>query len=283
MEQIVYGEEELNTLHQVEIYIAREIKRVCDLYNLKYCLSYGTLLGAIRHKGFIPWDDDFDIAMPREDYEKFIKVFGKETNTYEFFIENWDTEASYGLSFSKIKLNGTVFEENSIKETNTHKGIFVDVLPYDELPNEKRLISKTAKRVLFLGKIYKFRLGYLPTNPGNRKQEIQARVIGALGKIIPKSFLRKLIYKEETKFNGRGDFLTLVSGPYQCRDYFPKEYLDNMIEVDFEGDKFKVPERYDDVLKAIYGDYMKLPPVEKRVCRHNPGIIDFGKYGDLGK
>lgn len=281
MEQVLYGKEELNTLHKIQIYIALEIKRVCDLHNLKYFLAFGTLLGAIRHGGFIPWDDDLDVAMPREDYEKFIKIFAKETNSDEFYLENWDTESDYGLTFSKVKLNGTIFEENSIKNTNTHKGIFVDVFPYDELPDDKSLIAKTAKRVLVLGKIYKFRLGYLPTNPNDRKQAIQARIIGTVGKLLPKLFLRTLLYKEETRYNGKGKYVTVISGSNNCRDYFLKEYLETGIEVDFDGYTFTVPKKYDEILKSIYGDYMQLPPVEKRVCRHNPGIIDFGKYGEM--
>lgn len=281
MEQVLYGKEELNTLHKIQIYIALEIKRVCDLHNLKYFLAFGTLLGAIRHGGFIPWDDDLDVAMPREDYEKFIKIFAKETNSDEFYLENWDTESDYGLTFSKVKLNGTIFEENSIKNTNTHKGIFVDVFPYDELPDDKSLIAKTAKRVLVLGKIYKFRLGYLPTNPNDRKQAIQARIIGNVGKLLPKLFLRTLLYKEETRYNGKGKYVTVISGSNNCRDYFLKEYLETGIEVDFDGYTFTVPKKYDEILKSIYGDYMQLPPVEKRVCRHNPGIIDFGKYGEM--
>lgn len=270
---------ELKMLHSLELKIALEIKRVCKKNNIRFFLAYGSLLGAVRHNGFIPWDDDLDIAMPREDYEKFIRIFNQETNTDEYFLENWDTEANYGLSFTKIKLNGTVFEENSIRGTNTHKGIFVDVFPYDELIGDKKKIRKTARRVLILGKIYKFRLGYLPTNPKNRRQKIEAQIIGALAKPISKKWIRRKLYQEETRYNGtNAPFTTFISGAYNVRDYFERSLLDESIEMEFEGVKFPIPENYEQILTCIYGDYMHLPPVEKRVFRHNASHIEFGRY-----
>lgn len=271
---------ELEMLHKLELKIAVEIKRVCEKHNLRYCLAYGSLLGAVRHGGFIPWDDDLDIAMPRDDYEKFIGIFSEETDKDVFFLENWDTEDTFGLSFSKVKLNGTVFEENSIKNTNTHKGVFVDVFPYDCLPDDNDIIGKTAKKLLRLGKLYKFRKNYLPTNPNNKPQLILSKLIGAVGKMIPEKVLRNKIYTEETRYNSSPDikYTSVLSGAYNCRDLLPAEYLNEFVNIGFENETFCAPARYKEVLTCIYGDYMQLPPEEKRVFRHNALRIDFEKY-----
>ena len=123
-------EKNLRKLQLLQLDIAKAIKELCESNGIPYFLIGGTLLGAIRHKGFIPWDDDFDVGMLREDYERFIKIAEEKLDKKKFFLETWDTEKGYGFPFAKVKLNGTKYPERNAPKS-VHQGIFVDVFPID--------------------------------------------------------------------------------------------------------------------------------------------------------
>lgn len=267
---------ELRKLQLLEL----KLVDVCKKNDLHCMLIFGSLLGAVRHNGFIPWDDDLDIAMPRKDYVRFIQIFQDQTDSEVFFLENWDTEIGFGLTFSKVKLNHTIFEEHSISKSNTHKGIFVDVFPLDCIPDDKRIIKKTAFRLHLLGSLYKFRLNYLPTDPQNRKQHFFSKLLGAVAHLVPQKTLRKWLLREEMRYNEdpSAKLTTFLSGAYRCRDAFDKSLIRELIDHEFEGAVLPIPAGYDEILTKIYGDYMTLPPEEKRVFRHSAERIDFGPY-----
>jgi len=256
-----------------ELFIAKKIKEICDAENINYFLMYGTLLGAVRHDGFIPWDDDIDIGMKREDYEKFVKVFYKYADKSTFFLENWDTEKGFPLSFTKVKLNNTLFLENSIKNAYVHKGIYVDIFPFDKIDSRKK--TTVSSRLRFYYNVLKFKKNYSPTNPDNRKQLILSKFIKFFSFLFPTTFLKKRIKRLETKFNGSNvtDYCFMGS-PYKFKDIIPAKYLEQFENHSFDGVEFKIPRGYDGILKIIYGDdYMKLPPVEQRISRHFPKNI----------
>ena len=115
--------------------IAKEIVRLCDENNIPYFINGGTQLGAIRHKGFIPWDDDFDIGMRRADYEKFLKVCEEQLDHNKYFLQTEDTEKNYAFYFAKIQLKGTSIIEDFSKNVQIEHGIFVDIFPYDNIPD----------------------------------------------------------------------------------------------------------------------------------------------------
>ena len=142
--KVVYekiSEENLKKLHEVEVEILDEVVRICDKYNLDYYLVGGTLIGAIRHKGFIPWDDDLDISMPRADYEKFLEVAPLELDE-KYYLENRKYNEKFHLPFTKIKKNNTEFRETFTSSLDNHKGIFVDIFPLD---NVKKPYSKLTR------------------------------------------------------------------------------------------------------------------------------------------
>lgn len=118
----------LEKLHVVEVEILDIFVWICNKYNLKYYLCYGTLIGVIRHQGFIPWDDDIDVAMPLEDYNKFVKIAQSELGD-KYFLQNDKTDKYFGRCFSKIRKNGTAFYSKGDKNEKKHHGIFIDVFP----------------------------------------------------------------------------------------------------------------------------------------------------------
>ena len=227
-----------------------------------------------------------DIAMTRDQYEKFIAVFPKCTDTNTFFLENWDTEPGFGLTFSKVKLNGTLFEEHSAKGLSLHKGIFVDIFPLDRVPNDPAAILRTASKLDHLAKLYKFSLGYLPTKPDHQEQYYLSKVIGTAGKLLPKSALREQIQHEITRYNQdeQARYLAAVGGGGAHRkDAFPEELVQNILMVPFEDETLPIPAGYDTILTCLFGNYMEFPPEEERVFRHHPERIDFGIYAPAMK
>lgn len=266
----------LKKLQAAQLTIAKEIRRVCIEKKITYFLTYGTLLGAVRHSGFIPWDDDMDIGMLRHDYNAFIEAFQEIGNTDKFFLETWDSEEGYPFSFAKLKLNNSLFMENSIKKANVHKGIYVDIFPYDFAPDKKAECLRVGKKLNVLNKMLKFKLGYLPMNPDSKYNYVLATAIRTVGVFIPKKILKNLIYNTEIHWNRiKTGQLACMSSAYYLKDTLPASLFKEFIPHDFCGEEFIIPKAYHEILHGIYGDYMKLPPEEKRITRHFPEIIEF--------
>ena len=141
--------ETLKKLHEVEVEILDEFVRICKKQKLQYFLYYGTLLGAVRHNGFIPWDDDLDVAMPREDYEKFIKMAKEELND-NFYIDNKDTNDEYYLNFTKLRKKNTIFEQDFQVNYDGPKGIWIDIFPIDESKKENSIKLQIQQKLNYI-------------------------------------------------------------------------------------------------------------------------------------
>lgn len=264
----------LNELHKVGLEVLKEIDRVCKKYDIPYFLCGGTLIGVMRHKGFIPWDDDIDIGMLRKDYERFEDCFIKE-HSKDFYLHSLKTDPDYWLSFIKVRKNNTTINEKFVEKLDTHKGIFVDIFPFDKVPDNgftkllkiRSFFIKLIVEAIFVKRgLYKYKDSRRP-------------FFTMVMTILPVKSLFKLQYRLMNKYNNK-DYHHCVCyvGSYDVK----REYIqiDNFYPTtvgEFEGCKFSIPNKSEVYLTNMYGDYMKLPPKEKRK-NHNPVDIDF-KHG----
>ncbi|MCR5793455.1 MAG: LicD family protein [Lachnospiraceae bacterium] len=268
----------LSAVHDVLLAYLLEIDRICKKHNIKYFLAGGTLLGAIRHGGFIPWDDDADVMMLREDYDKFLKVIKKELPD-NLFYQAPSTEGLNHCVFTKIRIDNTIFAtEFTANFMKMHNGIFVDVVCHDKTSNYK-LMQKLHIAATRLARSMVFnKWGKTPIKPGGQ-HPIMCNFLTLLKSILPMGFLefiqnRCLVWYKHRRTN----YLYDGMGRNISRGVFPKSYLDESITVDFEGYPLPVPKEYDKYLTYLYGDYRKMIPVSRRRTSHSIELMDLGEY-----
>ncbi|CDZ24935.1 LICD protein family superfamily protein [[Clostridium] cellulosi] len=266
---ICVHENTLRTLQLEELKILKVIIDICNRHNLRYCLIGGTLLGAVRHKGFIPWDDDIDIGMPRPDYEKFLQQAQKELKE-PLAVKCFKFTPNYKYSFARVDTSEIQIETNS---TNTKKieNLWVDIFPIDAMPNNKFLSFLHQKRLLFLRLMSKYSVFNEVVGQNKKNRPWYEKALIALGnKINPDRFMdyKKWYTKLDNAYKKypyeTADVVGNLCGVYKMHELVPKSYFEPFKTLEFEGMTVFVPNEYDKYLKHIYGDYMKLPPEDKR-------------------
>lgn len=264
-------QEVLKNLHKNELEILQEVVRICEENNLTYFLIGGTLLGAIRHKGFIPWDDDLDIAMPREDYNKFLLISIKNLNK-KYYLHCNKTDPNYWLPFAKIRKENTVFDEKNSSHIDSHKGIYVDIFPLDNANKEKSLFQVLQAYITKkLSVVILWKMGFYKKEI-SLSLKIILRIMNCV-KLIKLSTFQQFIMSLNKNYQSKY-FVNLGSNYNYIKQTIPKNKYYPPVKVEFEGKYYNAPNDWDYILKRIYGDYMKLPPVEKRIT-HNPVRIKF--------
>ena len=270
--------EDLRKLQLLELKILVEIKRVCDKHNINFILMGGTLLGAVRHKGFIPWDDDIDIGMTRDNYVKFCEIAPLEFSK-EYFLQTTSTDNQYGKFFgAKVRLNGTkVFNIHEPKNFKNN-GAFVDVFIFDNCPNSVLAGYYHWLVLHILSRVYYLRMGYHP-----RPASIIARIIMYFGVIlccpINTNKLKSILANYHEKFTRlSSNYVVPFANPYSFKKVRQlRSTMTEIIQVPFEGILMPVPKDYHLYLSIQYGNYM-IPHPPKSRNRQHAVEIDFGIY-----
>ena len=273
-----YDDKTLKHLQKVLLMVLNDVKTVCEKNNINYYIYAGSGIGILRHGGFIPWDDDVDIIMFRKDFNKFSEIFETELGN-KYTLRTPDNTDDYFLSFPKVILNGTDYELWWSEKVSFETGIYLDIFILDNIPSNK------LKRFIFTNKCYYIRLlkdiSFLKQHNTSKIKQLIIDIINIFLKIFRLDYLKLknkclqtyITYQnEETKFvsdlDGNGHFKPHI---FLRSDFEPAD------ELKFEKVEVKIPRNLDGILTKIYGNYMEMPPKEKRY-NHMPSKLDFGDY-----
>lgn len=263
----------MTELQRTEFNILKAVIDICDRFDIKYYLVCGSALGAAKYQGFIPWDDDIDIGIYRNDYAKFCKIAQKELPEY-YFLQTYKTDPGYPMFFAKIRDSRTTYIEKSISELDVNHGVYIDIFPLDGYPIKKKEIVSFERRKT----IYKLNL--FCVYKLNDTYSFKAKVFFACERIL--GFHRKvdkiaqkielLISKYPTETSG----LICNHGNWQGKlEYAPKSQYGNGTWAMFEGLRVRIPEKYDEYLTQKYGDWRADLPDDQKVGHHYYEIMDL--------
>lgn len=280
MENNIITKDQLRKMQLLELSILKEVKNICTKNNINYFLIGGTLIGAIRHKGFIPWDDDIDIGMSRGDFDRFISICETELSE-AYFLQTPLTESNNAdYEIARIRLNGTACVQEFRKNTNTHNGFYVEVFPYDNLPKNKIERFFYGQSFPLLKRICACRMGYTP-HPKKLLHRVVLKISTLISYLIPLSILHNKMINYHVKQNKKNtDYVFLLSGAWGYdKEKHLRSTISEFVNVTFEDDTFPAPKNYDLFLREQYGDYMQLPKnIEECYNKHRCISLDFGKY-----
>lgn len=270
-------EKQLRGLQLKELDILKHFSEFCDKNGLTYFLCGGCLIGSLRYKGFIPWDDDADVFMPRSDYEMFIKYWQQQNADGRFVLLNETDETFTRNAFATLVDTSGTLVKNYQKGLDIPHGIAFDIFPVDPRPDGK--FQKYCQ--YFWCIIYTlFRAQTVPVNHGGLMAAGSKILLGLFRKYNTRKKIWKFAEKQMTKYKieNCSYICELCAGPGIMKKQYPKELFDGTAEVEFEGYKFKAMKGYKKYLELAFGeDYMTPPPVEKQVVSHDLAYIDLDK------
>ena len=265
----------LRELQITQLEMLKLLDRICKENKLKYSLYAGTLLGAVRHGGFIPWDDDLDICMLRKDYERFIQIWN-ELSINGYILQNKENTPNFTQTFTKIRKDHTTFLQDSKEANKYHTGIFIDIFPIDRLPPSK--IAKFFFKCNAV-KYLLFTREHIPNNSGIIKK-LLSRFVLFLCKNKEKARTKAL--EQIVKYNHNNEYNFIIVETFEALNItYPSTLCSSFTTIKFEDFDAMCFSDYTQALSLLYGDYMKLPPESERTWKHHPILLDFNKnYGE---
>lgn len=255
----------IEDIKKIELNMLKDIHDFCITNNIEYCLAGGTLLGAVRHSGFIPWDDDIDIFMPRESYEVFIKRY--QGNTGQYKVIDVSNTRGYPYAFAKVICSDTCIDEYRFKPYAG--GVYIDVFPLDRVGSDMNSIIRLNRKIHILRKWLIIKMARLSYYYGIKKIAlIFGKIVTLLipGKYIINKIdtLAQSLATNDSKYCACMTMLT-----YGIREVFECKWFESYVNLPFETAECLAPISYKEVLTGMYKDYMKLPPEEKRITHHS--------------
>ena len=251
-------------LQKKELQMLKELSEILKRNNVPFFLAYGSALGCARHSGFIPWDDDVDIFIKGTDYPKLKEVF-RTQDTGNLLLHDYDTVSDYPFFFPKIVARDTLLVEKSLKHINYKGGVYIDVFPLEEVPDNKfALKAMKIRRYIYYSVIrgYYYNFNSIPRKVFS----------GIVRKAVNPLKIQAKIFKEYTQ---RVKDYKFYSGSIDSGELYKKQYFDEIIYMPFEDTRMPMAAEYKNMLEKYYGDYMILPRKEDRVSNHNFEVIEF--------
>nr|WP_295590214.1 LicD family protein [uncultured Streptococcus sp.] len=248
---------------KLELDILDFIDSFCKEHGINYCINYGTLIGAIRHKGFIPWDDDIDLSMTRENYEKFIQLFSEKQSRYKLL--SLETDDQYFNNFIKIVDPTTKIIDT--RNTKTYdSGVFIDIFPMDTF-NDTKVVDICYKLESF--KLLSFSKHKNIVYGDSKLKDLIRTLFWLLLRPVSPRFFANQIEKQIQKYRvENGKYIAFIPSKAKEKEIFPRDMFDELIETPFEHLVLPAPKHFDAVLKQFYDDYMTVPPKEKQIYIH---------------
>ncbi|NLL56399.1 MAG: LicD family protein [Clostridiales bacterium] len=249
-----------------------EFDSICKEHNLRYYLAYGSLLGAVRHGDFIPWDDDLDVVMPREDYDRLLKTY-KEILPSHYDLHNYNNTPNYFLSFAKIVNTDTTLVEIANKKNDYRVGgVYIDIFPLDGMGNCIRSARLRTKKAT----IYRIMIDSTTDMFEDKKRALWKQLIINITRLFnTQKWQNRLARHLRKKSFNKSKYVSMSATSTKDKKIVKKEIFGEPKKIKFREHYFYAPQMIDEYLKTEYGDYMQLPPIEKRCSHHNFVYIDL--------